>query len=187
MNNARDMKKENDSLKKKIKTKQNELIRLKSTFEKDVTVLTKEMESIDTKLKVSVEKKMKVEEEIRKLQEIVENCNDNIRRMEQERKTKEGLIEATHVKHKAAEDHLTEELKNLDNHLKALMRQEIAKIKENIKRKRGEIENDLENLDALEVQLKEPKRGKLTGEYIEYMEPDIKMEIKLEDTDEELE
>ena len=34
---------------------------------------------------------------------------------------------------------------------------------------------------------RKPKRGKLTGEYIEYMEAEIKMEIKLEDTDEELE
>ena len=69
------------------------------------------------------------------------------------------------------------------------MREEISNIKENIKRKREEIENEMDNLDRLQRQfeLEENKRGKLTGEYIEYMEPEIKEEMKQEDTDGDVE
>ena len=48
-------------------------------------------------------------------------------------------------------------------------------------------ETDIDNLDQLESQLEENKRGKFTWEYIEYEEPEIKMEIKQENTGDEVE
>ena len=93
MNKVRDAIMENEEMKSKIKTKEGELSQLKSTSEEEVAVITGELDTIKTEQKVSVEGKKKAEEGIRRLQEIVENCDENIRRLEQEKKTKESLIE----------------------------------------------------------------------------------------------
>ena len=64
MNKIREVMKENEELKAKIKTKETELSQLKSTSEKDIAVITEELESLDTELKVSVDTKIKAEQEI---------------------------------------------------------------------------------------------------------------------------
>ena len=68
MNKIREVMKENEELKAKIKTKETELSQLKSTSEKDIAVITEELDSLDTELKVSVDTKIKAEQEIRRLQ-----------------------------------------------------------------------------------------------------------------------
>ena len=126
-------------LKAKIKTKELELAQLKSTFHKDLAAVTEELETIETKLKVSVDTKIKAEEEIRRLRGIIENCDENISRLQQEKKTRESFTEINLAK-------------------------KIYNIREKIKRKREEIENEMDN--QLELQLRKKKQGKLTGDVI---------------------
>lgn len=191
MNKVRDIKMEKEELTTKIKTKQRKLSQLKSKSEKDVAVLTEEVDTIENKLRAPVDKKLKagekmrrLQEEMQNLQEVIDNCDENISSIEKNKKTKENLIKRTLDNSKAAQDDLTEEIENLDSRIKTvdnLIKEEISNIRENIKRKREEIETEMDNLDELESQLEENKRGKLTGEYIEYDEP----EIKEEDTEED--
>ena len=67
---------------------------------------------------------MEAEKEIRRLQDIVQNYDKNISRMEQEKKSKEGLIKRNLESLTAAEDNLTEEIENLrdslDSHTKSV-------------------------------------------------------------------
>ena len=186
-------------MKKKIKTRENELSQLKSTSEKDVAFITVEFDTIDTRLKDSIEKNMKVKEEIKTLQELAENLSESIFRMEQEKKTKKNLIERTLANSRDAQDNLTGEIENLraslDSRLKtvdSLMSEGVtepvissekqrlsevrSEITEKIKRKREEIETEMENLEELE--LEENKRGKLTVKCIEYEEPEVKVQTK---------
>ena len=58
-------------LKTKIRTKERELSQLRKTTEKDVAVLTEELDSLEIEQRVCVDTKRKAEEEIRRLQEVV--------------------------------------------------------------------------------------------------------------------
>ena len=186
------MKKE--ELKREIKTKESQLSQKKFKSKNDVAVISEQVDNIETELKVSVDRKMKAEEEIRRLQNVIENCDVNITAMEKEKKTKAYLMESILAISKADQDNLTEEIESLrtslESHIETvdnLMREEISSIKKNIKRKREEIENEKNNLDQLEFQLEENKREKLTGEYIEYVEPETKAGITTNDTVQDVE
>ena len=100
-------------LETRIKTKERELSQLRQTTEKDVAVLTEELDSIETELRLSLNKRMKAEQEIRRLHNVIENCDENISRMEQEKKTKESLIERNLENLTAAEVNLSEEIEKL--------------------------------------------------------------------------
>ena len=145
MKKVRQVMKETEELKSKIETKEMELSKLKSTSQNYVAFITEELDTIETVLRVSFDTKMKATEEIRRLQEIVVSCDDNISRMKLERKAKER--ERTLANSSAAQDSLSEEIENLrlslDCHIKA----------------------------------------KYKIKYIENTEPVIKKEMKLEDTD----
>ena len=90
----------------KVKTKETELSQLKSKSEKDIAVITAELETLETEMKVSVETKKKAEEEILR-------CVENISRLEEEKKTKESLMKRNLASLKAAEGNLTAEIENL--------------------------------------------------------------------------
>ena len=195
MNRVRNMKMRNEELKEKIKRKESELLQLKSKSDNYVASMTEELNTIETKLRVSLDTKMKAEEEMLRLQGIIRDCDQSISRMAQEKWTRETLIDRTFIKYRAAKDNLSEEKENLDRRIKtvdSLVRGEISKIRVAIKRKReenarkqNEKEKNMENLDKLEYHLEENKRGKLSGEYIEYKAEEINKEIKMEDTDED--
>ena len=133
MNKVREMLKENEELKTEIKAKETELSQLKSKSEKEVAVFTTELDSLESDLKDSVDTKMKAEQEMRRLQVIVETCVENITRLEEEKKAKGSLIERNMTSLKATEDNLTEEIENLraslDSRLKtvdSLMREGVT-------------------------------------------------------------
>ena len=114
------MLKENEELKSKIKTKEGELFQLKSTSEKDNEDIAKELDTIETERRVTVDSKRNAEQEIQRLQEIIDNhgkvirdCDQDISWIDQEKKAKESVIERNLANFKAAEDILTEEIENL--------------------------------------------------------------------------
>ena len=68
-----------------MKTKQMDLSNLKSTSEKDIAVITEELETIESELKVSVDTRIEAEDEIRRLEKVIENFDEKIIRLEQEK------------------------------------------------------------------------------------------------------
>ena len=108
---------EKEELKTKIKTKETKLSQLKSTSWKDEAAMTEELDTIESELGVSIDIKMKVEKKIRRLQEIVENCDEKIRKMEQDKKTKKSMLEEHLSQVSAAKDNLSQEILDLRNSL----------------------------------------------------------------------
>ena len=86
-------------------------MQLKFKSEKDIAVLTEEVDTIENQLRAPVDKKLEAEEKMRRLQEemqnlqkIVETCDENISRIEMKMKTKESLLVRTLDNSRAAQD-----------------------------------------------------------------------------------
>ena len=105
--------KENEELKAKIEVKEKELSQLKSKSEREVLAITNELESLDTELKIYFDSKIEAEEEIQRLEETVETCQENICRLEEEKKNKESQLERNLASLTSAQDNLTEEIEHL--------------------------------------------------------------------------
>ena len=128
---VRDVLKENEELKTKIKTKETELFHLRSSSEKDVGDIKRELDTIETEQRLSVEVKTNAEQEIQRLEEIIndhrkviDNCDRDISRIEQKKTDKERMIKVRKISVKVIEDDLTEEIRNLrsslDSRIKAV-------------------------------------------------------------------
>merc|ERR1712062_629330 len=68
---VRDVLKENEELKTKIKTKETELFHLRSSSEKDIGDIIRELDNIEVERRLSVEVKTNAEQEIQRLEEII--------------------------------------------------------------------------------------------------------------------
>ena len=114
----------------------------------------------------------RLEEEICNLGETVENCNENINRKEEEKKTKESLLEKALAKSESLTKRIRRNQARLDSNVRTVDTLK-PEIRENLKRQREELEEE-------EIEFGVKKQVKLTGEYVEYAEPEIKKEVKKE-------
>ena len=58
MNKIKDVMKENEELKSKIKKKKREILHLKSTSQKEIAVISEELDNLESEIKVSVDTKI---------------------------------------------------------------------------------------------------------------------------------
>merc|ERR1711997_761453 len=93
----------NELLRTKIKEKEGEILQLKRTSDKDAEDISKDLEMIETEIETFAETKKKAEEEIRRLQGVIETCDLNISNKKRDQETKKDQAQRNESHQKAAE------------------------------------------------------------------------------------
>ena len=106
-------------LKTKIKEKEGEIVQLRATADKETEDLSNDLEMIEKEIEMFAETKKKAEEEIRRLQEVIENCNLNISNRKRDQEAKKDQAQRNNARLKAAEDNLRSEIKEMKNNLES--------------------------------------------------------------------
>ena len=109
----------NEELKAKIKGKEGEIQQLRTSSDKDAEDLSKDLQKFETEIVKQCALKKKAEEEIQRLQGVIKNCNLNISSMRGLQETKKDQAQGRQSNHKAAEDVLKSEIKELKNNFES--------------------------------------------------------------------